>query len=873
MSFSDHFKAKIGADTAQLEQSVNKANKKVKKFSTDIKGMFGQFLAFGAVTTFVTKLTEMTSGLQETSDKLGVSTDFLQKFRYAAEQSGVKLSEAEMAIQRFLRRAGTANSEGGDQLKKVFDDLGVSLTEANGTVKNGEKLFVEFADAIGKVKDPNEKLTKSFALLDSEGVNLLKMIKDGGDSFRELSKEAEDLGLVLDNKTINSVKDTEAELRKTKAGFVALGAKVLPVVLKALQLSVNGWSALHGACKLLNVEIQLFAKTVAKEVTDAFTKFDAHLDLLVEKAKAFAVRINPFASDEDVAKAEARVERYARYAESVDKRTSKSFAENRKEILKADKDLTEERKGAIKQIQKANSENKKILEGTTTAQRTQNTVLSEANTILEKAKETRTSINTKITEALERIQALKRGGEEELAQTINRQKAEREIIKLIKDGKMTREEAEQQVNKILALEKEEKDLLKQIKDEANEIKLIEQERAENKKIIENLIKEKELQLQLKAIDVAINNARNAGLDKEVQILNQKRIQLQVAGLNVAEADKEVKKLQEQLDLVDQKRDKMNANLKVLELQAQGRDKEAEQLKAQLEIEEKIKDIADQLNITKREAKDIVDKEFQLNNEIKKAKIDQQIKDKQMNEARELAQKNIHDGVDREEKARIRMAKKIVRAEENIMNLKDDQNQRAKDAVAHWENVKTRNLKLFLDDATKQDLEELQAQRTALGDQFDVHKLALDEALKQQQAEEALAHANNVAEEQKLKDLKAQVLEAEKEVIEEAKTEFEGVGKKAKQGIEDAGEEIGDQIETLDKGLKSNNENLVSQIQMLANEIAKIAPAISAISFPSYPSVPAPASTIVKVDIDTSSISQESTQLSINTKLDGFFVNQ
>jgi hypothetical protein len=873
MSFTDHFKAKIGADTAQLEQSVNKANQKVKQFSTGIKSMFGQFLAVGAVTTFVSKLTQMTSGLQDTSNKLGVSTDFLQKFRYATEQSGVKLQEAEMGLQRFLRRAGTANQNGGDQLKKVFDDLGVSLKTTNGTVKSGEQLFMDFADAIGKVKDPNDKLATAFKLLDSEGVNMLKMIKDGGDEFRKLGKEAEDLGLVLDTKTIKSVKDTEAELRKAKSEFNAIASQVLPAVLKAINLAINGWKGLHGACKLLNVELQLFAQTVAKEITDAFTKFDAHLDKIKAKANAFVVKINPFSTDEDVRKAEQRVDRYAKYAEKVDKKTSNTFAQNRQQILNADKKLMDERKSAINQIQSAQRKSKQIIDGNADAEKKHNNILRDANTILDEAKTKRTEINQKITEALDRIKALKNGGETELAVTIRRQKAEKEIIKLMKSGKMSREEATKVVNQILQLEQQEKQLMADIKDEAQRIKDIEDARKNRQAIIQGLIQEKQLHLDIQQIDKAIDIARQAGLKNEVEILRQKRMQLQVQGLNVAEADKEIARLKQQLQIIDQKRNAMNMNLQILDLQAQGRDKEAKQLQANLDIENKIKQVAMDLKITLREARDIVKKEVELNKEIKQLKIDEEIKQKQLNKIREDAQKKVQDGLNQEEKQRIRLAKKIEQAEQKIMSMKDRQDAKAKQAVAYWEKVKDRNLRLYLDDATTQDLDELQNQRTALGDQFDIHKKALDNAMQMIQQEEAQAHANNVAEEAQLKMLKQQILQEEQGMIKENNKKIGEVGDKAKKGVENAGDAVVKKIKDVDLNLKNNNNQIVAQLTILANAVADIAPAIRAIKFPAFPSYPTPPPTIVKVDIDTSKLSTEYTQEKVLNKLSGFFVNQ
>lgn len=872
MAFSDHFKAKIGADTASLEQSVKKANKKVKTFSKDIGGMFSQFLAVGAVTAFLGKLASMTSSLQEVSDKLGVSTDFLQKFRYASEQSGVKITEAEMGLQRFLRRAGTASKDGGPLLD-TLKELGVELKDTNGNVKKGEDLFLDFAEAIGKVKDPNEKLVQTFKLVDSEGVNMLKMIKDGRGQFDELAKKAEELGLVLDNKTINSIKTTEEELLSSRKEFEALAVDVLPLLIGALNLAVNGWKALHSVCELINVEIQLFADYVKGKFKDGIDVISATIDNVKAKVNAFTVSINPFATQQEIDQAHQASIKAMKALDTASANYQRSLITRRKETLSKDKELFDAKIHYENRLSDTLDKISGKKQNQIQIDEQSNLVLGDTLDITEKIDEKRTDINVKITNALDRIKALKRGGEQELATTIRRQKAEGDIIKLMKDGMMTRKEAEGVVNKLLALEQQEKDLIKDIKDEAQRILDIEKERADRQKLMQQLIDEKQLQQDIKNINLAINIARQNGNDIEVKILREKRMQLQVQGLNVVEADKELQKLKDQLGILDDKRAKMDQNLVILDLLAQGRDKEAKQLQAQIDQQDKINQLANDLKITKQEAKDIVDKELELNKKIKLAKIDEEIKQKQINAVRELAQKKVHDGVDREEKKRIRLAKKIEHSENMILGLKDKQDANAQKAVAYWEDVKHRSLELFLDDATNQDLAELQDQRTALGDQFDVHKDALDQALQAIQAEEAIAHANNVAEELALKALKAENLQAQKDVIDEAKVEFGEAGGVVQQGVADAGDAVVDKIEEVDLSLMDNNTKIVTQLQALALEVAKIAPAISGIQFPSFPSIPAPAPTIVKVDIDTSDLSKETTQMEVKETLKGYFVNQ
>ena len=103
------------------------------------------------------------------------------------------------------------------KLESLLDEVvgkleSLSLDDANGTAKSGEQLFLEFADGLGKIQNPSAKLATAFKFLDSEGVAMLQTIGDGSGKFKALGKEAENLGLVIDGKTITSMQDLDAAL-------------------------------------------------------------------------------------------------------------------------------------------------------------------------------------------------------------------------------------------------------------------------------------------------------------------------------------------------------------------------------------------------------------------------------------------------------------------------------------------------------------------------------------------------------------------------------------------------------------------------------------------------------------------------------------
>ena len=170
MAFSSHFKAMMSLDSANFQQGLSKAQGKVKNFNKDLSGMFTRFLGATALVSFGKNVLDTTAKLGDMSKRLGVSTDFLQKFNFAMEQNGVDSNSAQVGLQRFIRRIGTARDEGG-ALKDTLDQMNISLNDANGNAKSGEDMFLEFADGLGKIENPSTKLATAFKFLDSEGSN------------------------------------------------------------------------------------------------------------------------------------------------------------------------------------------------------------------------------------------------------------------------------------------------------------------------------------------------------------------------------------------------------------------------------------------------------------------------------------------------------------------------------------------------------------------------------------------------------------------------------------------------------------------------------------------------------------------------------
>ena len=174
-----------------------------------LKGLTAGLGAFVGVASLM-RLKQLTSDavrfgsqISITASKIGVSAKNLQSLRLAGEQfAGIQATTVDMALQRFSRRIGEADS-GTGELKDTLLKLGISTRNADGTVKSVTDTLFEYADAIQGAESQQEKLRLAFKGFDSEGAVLVQLLDEGSDNLRRFMLDAQKTGAVMSNVMTN----------------------------------------------------------------------------------------------------------------------------------------------------------------------------------------------------------------------------------------------------------------------------------------------------------------------------------------------------------------------------------------------------------------------------------------------------------------------------------------------------------------------------------------------------------------------------------------------------------------------------------------------------------------------------------------------
>ena len=154
------------------------------------------------------------------SMQTGQSTQQLQEFAYASELIDVSVDTLQGSLTKLTNNMqDTMNGTGN--AKASFEALGVSVTNADGSMRSANDVFYETIDALGQVKNETERDAMSMDIFGRSAQDLNPLIIQGSQTLKAYADEAHNVGYVLDDEALSAlgaVDDAYQRLQKTQEG-------------------------------------------------------------------------------------------------------------------------------------------------------------------------------------------------------------------------------------------------------------------------------------------------------------------------------------------------------------------------------------------------------------------------------------------------------------------------------------------------------------------------------------------------------------------------------------------------------------------------------------------------------------------------------
>lgn len=226
----------MSAKAAEHLQAVGKklqdAGKSIEEFGNKLAPVSGAAAAIG--TALLKMGYDAATGaddLNTLAKQTGISTAELQKMQYASDLIDVSLNDITGALKKMKPKMSENN--------QTFKDLGVSVTDADGNLRDATDVFYDTVEALSKIENETEKDQIAMELFGKGADSLAGIIDDGGQALKEYGEQAEELGVILDQDTLNALNEANDVIDQTKAqvkGTMAvIGSQVVPVLMPLLQ--------------------------------------------------------------------------------------------------------------------------------------------------------------------------------------------------------------------------------------------------------------------------------------------------------------------------------------------------------------------------------------------------------------------------------------------------------------------------------------------------------------------------------------------------------------------------------------------------------------------------------------------------------------
>lgn len=231
----------LGLDSAQFSKGARKGQNEIQKFGAKIAkiGAAASIASTGMALLIKGQL-DSADALSKASQKYGVPIEQLSAYGYAAEMAGV----SQESLATGLRKLSQGMSEafkGNKAGVEMFEDLGVSVTNAAGEMRSTDDVMKDVADALAQMEDGAEKTALAVKLFGRAGADLIPLLNGGSEGLSKMVAEARSLGLVIDGKTGKAAEEFNDNLTRLQKTFGGLVVQIMAQLAPALE-RISAWA-------------------------------------------------------------------------------------------------------------------------------------------------------------------------------------------------------------------------------------------------------------------------------------------------------------------------------------------------------------------------------------------------------------------------------------------------------------------------------------------------------------------------------------------------------------------------------------------------------------------------------------------------------
>lgn len=261
--------------TANMRASFGRLARQVKRVGIGLAAAAG--VAAGALTAMTISLASKGDEAAKFARQIGFGVEALQEYSYAGERVGLSQSTLNQSLGAFSKRLGEARGGTGalvTYLKKSNPELLKQITHTDSL----EEAFKMYLKAIHDAPTQIDKAALASSAFSRAGLTVVRMADAGADEIDRLRQRAQELGIVMSEKTTRDAEKFQDSLLNVKESLTGvktiIGSALMPAFINIMdrittlviknQQKIKAWATTFA--KDLPDRIRYLAKTVKNAV-------------------------------------------------------------------------------------------------------------------------------------------------------------------------------------------------------------------------------------------------------------------------------------------------------------------------------------------------------------------------------------------------------------------------------------------------------------------------------------------------------------------------------------------------------------------------------------------------------------------------------
>ena len=261
-------------DVAKLDGGFTVLKGTMANLAADaIKGLIRGFKDVGkAAVDAVNDIAKSGDEIDKESQKLQISAELYQKLAYAMDMSGSSIGDISKGIKNITNELAKAE-KGTEGAGAQFEELGITLKNTDGTMKDAETILMETIDALANMENETQRSKTANDIFGKSYSELLPLLNEGSDGIHALMQEAEDYGMVMSNDAVKASAKYDDSLTRLNKTIKGVKTRIVQEFLPSLADIADGFSEMANGSDKGAEKVNKGFETMWKKITRMARKY------------------------------------------------------------------------------------------------------------------------------------------------------------------------------------------------------------------------------------------------------------------------------------------------------------------------------------------------------------------------------------------------------------------------------------------------------------------------------------------------------------------------------------------------------------------------------------------------------------------------